>query len=233
MIEEPPLLTIKRPSRRPTQDQIDAFRGAQTGHVVDAMFGAGALDARISPVGDGRDIECRAVGPALTADNPPADILATSAAMAFLQPGDILVAAAAGHQGCAASGDITMTRAKNAGAVGFVTDGPMRDYEGLVEVGFPVWCTGLTPASPFSNGPGRVGTPVQIGGQRVETGDMIVADGDGVVVVPFDQIDTVIAALKAVQAVEEVTLKTFADGLVTPESMAELLKSDKTVYIDD
>lgn len=232
MIEEPPLLTIRRPTRRPTEAQIAAFQGVMTGWVIDAMYGEGALDAGIGPVGEGRDIDCVAAGPALTAEAGPADILATTTALAFVRPGDIVVSAFAGHRGCAAAGDLLLNRAKNAGAAGFVTDGPLRDYRGIVAVGLPAWCTGLTPASPFSNGPGTIGLPIQIGGQRVETGDMIVADRDGVVVVPFDRIDAVIAQVERVKAAEaEVEAKVKA-GLVTPDKIQALLDSDRVRYVD-
>ena len=105
MIEEPPLLTIARTMRRPTADQIAAFQDVPSGFVVDALNGGGALSSDIQPIGAGRDLRCIAAGPALTADCGPADILATLAALKFIQPGDVVVAAFAGHQGCAAAGD--------------------------------------------------------------------------------------------------------------------------------
>ena len=96
----------------------------------------------------------------------------------------------------------------------------------------PVWCTGLTPASPFSTGPGQVGSAIRIGGQQVATGDMIVADRDGVVVVPFDQIDTVITALDKVAELETALDADVAAGLKVPEAIAHLLKSDAVRFQD-
>ena len=232
MIEEPPLLTVTRPARRPSDAQIAAFQGVPTGFVVDAMFGKGAMDRRIASLGDGRDLPCAASGPALTADCAPGDILAVLAALDFVRPGDILVSAFAGFQGCAAAGDRVIGMARNSGAVGFVTDGPVRDYSGIVGVGLPVWCTGLTPASPFSTGPGAVGSAIQIGGQQVATGDMIVADRDGVVVVPFDRIDAVITALDKVAELEAALDAEVAAGLKVSEAIAELLKSDAVRFHD-
>lgn len=202
MIEEPPILTLRQSFRRPTKAQIDAFRDVPTGFVCDAMGGQGALDARIQPIGGGRDIDCRAVGPALVADNGPAEILATMGALYVLEPGDVIVAAVHGHRDCSAAGDQFCGMMKNKGAAGFVTDGEMRDYDGLVSVGLPAWCTGLSPNSPYSNGPARVGFDAVVGGRRVESGDLIVADRNGVVVVPFAEIDKVIGRLARVQALE-------------------------------
>ena len=230
MIEEPPVLTIKRTMRRPSDNQISAFRGLPTGFVVDALFGGGALSNTIQPLGGGRDMRCVAAGPALTADCGPADILATVASLKFIRAGDIVVSAFAAHQGCAAAGDRLIGMMQNCGAAGFVTDGPVRDYNGIVATGLPVWCAGLTPASPFSKGPGSVGFPVQIGAQTVETGDMVVADRDGVVVVPYERIDEVIAAAKHVAELEQALDAEVADGLKIPDSMIALLDSDSVRY---
>jgi 4-hydroxy-4-methyl-2-oxoglutarate aldolase len=231
MIVEPSKLTIRRPSRRPTSAQIAAFQDVPTGFVVDALGGTGALDAAIKPLAP-TDLPGHVAGPALTAGNGPADIMATLAALAFLQDGDVLVAAFAGHQGCAASGDRVSGMAKNGGASGFVTDGPMRDYAGVVAVGLPCWCTGLTPATPYSSGPGSVGLPVQIGGQKIETGDMIVADRDGVVIVPFDRLDAVIERLSSIHAMEAARDAEVAGGLAVPDDVRAWLDSDLVTYVD-
>ena len=232
MIEEPPLLSIKRPSRRPTNTQIAAFQNVPTSFVVDALYGGGALAAVIRPIGDGRDIDCRAAGPALTVDNGPGDILAVLAALGSIQQGDVVIAACDGYQGCAAAGDRVIGMCKNNGAIGYVTDGPVRDYTGIVAVNLPVWCTGLTPASPFAKGPGRVGHPVQIGGQHVATGDMVVADRDGVVIVPFDRIDEVVAMLERVTEMEILLDAEVAEGRKMPDSISELLISDQVSFVD-
>lgn len=232
MIKEPPALTVKSNRRRPSDAQIAAFQGTPTGFVVDALFGDGALASDIKPIGEGRDIDCVAAGPALTAECGPADILATMAALNFVQPGDILVSSVGGHQGCAAAGDRAMGMLKNCGAAGFVTDGPMRDYAGLVDVGLPVWCSGLNPGSPFTLGPAKVGLPLQLGGQQVETGDMIVADRDGVVVVPFDRIDEVVERLETIRALETELDGKVAEGLRVPQSILDLLESDAVIFVD-
>ncbi|RVT84410.1 RraA family protein [Rhodobacteraceae bacterium CCMM004] len=228
MIEEPPLLRIKATRPRPTQAQIDGFAGAAASMVVDARRGLGALDAQIVPLAWGM----RAHGPALTADNPPADILATLAALRYARPGDVLVAATGGHRGCAAAGDRVAGMLRNADVAGFVTDGPLRDRDGILATGLPCWCAGLTPASPFTTGPGRVGHPLQIGGQTVAAGDMIVADDDGVAVVPFAEIDAVLEALAAVQEAEAALDAQIAGGLTLPDPIAAILDSDRTVTED-
>lgn len=232
MIETPPSLTIKSTIRRPTKAQIAAFQGVPTGFVVDALLGRGALSSNIQPIGGGRDIPCAAAGPALTADNGAADVLASFAALKFIQKGDVVVSAFAAHKGCAAVGDRLAGMMKNSGAAGFVTDGPARDYAGIVPVGLPIWCTGLTPATPHMSGPGTVGFPVQIAGQEIETGDMIVADGDGVVVVPFEEIDGVITKLAQIAELERALDAEVTKGLTVPAWVEEILASEKTITRD-
>ena len=228
MIEEPELLTVKRNPRRPAPDQIGAFKSVPTSQVVDALGGSGSLATSIRPIGNG----CQAAGPALTANNGPADILATLAALNFVQQGDILVACGSGFQGCAAVGDNAMGMLRNGGGIAFVTDCPARDREGILKVGLPVWCTGLNPNSPFSNGPGEVGLPIQIGGQRVESGDMIVADSDGVVVVPFFRIDEVIGRLQTVNSLESAMQREIGAGRRTLQRALDVLADERTQYVD-
>lgn len=232
MIEEPPRLTIARNMRRPTAEQVAAFKDVPTSFVADAMDGTGALHKSIAPLGDGRDLPCFAAGPALTADCGPGDVLATMAALNFIEPGDILVSASAGHQGCAAAGDRVAGMLRNNGGVGFVADAPVRDYAGMVAAGVPTWCTGLTPASPVSTGPGAVGVPVMIGGRRVATGDMVVADRDGVVIVPFERIDAVIARLEAIKVLEARLDAEVAGGRKHFDPITTLIQSGNVRYVD-
>ncbi|GIT92533.1 methyltransferase [Jannaschia pagri] len=226
MIEEPKRLRIARDLRRPTEAQITALSGMPTGFVLDAMLGAGAMAAAIKPLPGLPQAVC---GPALTAGNQPGDLLATLAAIHFARPGDVVVAEAQGHQGCAAAGDRVMGMLKNRGAAGYVTDGPMRDLAGLQQVGLPVWCTGLTPGSPVARGPGTLGLPVLVGGQRVETGDVIVADSDGVVVVPFANLDAVIATVARVAEAEHALDAEVADGLAEIGFISHMLDNGEDV----
>lgn len=232
MIEEPPKLTIKKPFRRPTPSQISAFQNMPTGFVVDALNGSGALHQTIKPLSEGREIPCIIAGPALTVNTGPADILALLASLKFIEPGDVIVSAFGAYQGCAACGDRVAGMINNNRAAGLVTDGPIRDYTGMVEVGLPTWCTGINPNSPVAQGPGTVGLAIQIGGIEVETGDMIVADRDGVVVVPYEEIDFVIERLEHIKKLEIELDKKVAEGLKLPEDIAALLESDQVRFIE-
>lgn len=199
MIEDAPKIRVAKELRRPRPDQVAALRGVPTGFVVDALGGSGGLDYRIKPVVSEQAAFC---GVALTCDAGPADNLAVFAALRLLQPGDVLAAATGGHAGCAVAGDLLLGMARNCGAVAFVTDGCVRDIPGLREVGLPCFALGVTPNSPAREGPGTVGFPLVLAGAAIATGDILVGDQDGVVVVPFERIDEVLVRLDAVRTAE-------------------------------
>ncbi|HWX71917.1 MAG TPA: RraA family protein, partial [Xanthobacteraceae bacterium] len=116
--------------------------------------------------------------------------------------GDIVVAATDAFTHTAIAGDLLLGMARNRGVAGFVTDGSVRDLAGVLAVGLPVYCAGLTANSAARNGPGTVGLPIVVGGVAVESGDILVGDRDGVVVVPLKQAQAVLAKLADVRAAE-------------------------------
>ena len=208
MIEEPPPLVFAASAERPPAKLVERFRGVPTSFIVDAMGGAGALDWRIRPL-----VGCSLAGVALTCDCGPVDNLAFMAALAGSRPGDVFVVATGGYTGTAVTGDLLIGVAKNRGAAGFVTDGLVRDLDDLEKVGLPVFAMGATPNSPQRRGPGSVGLPVVCGGVPVATGDVVVGDRDGVVVVPRERIAATLDSLEQVKAMEAATLERVRGGL--------------------
>jgi regulator of RNase E activity RraA len=224
MIVDPPLLTLRADFPRPPAAVLAGFAGAATGHVVDAMGGAGALDPRIKPLAADA---AALVGVAVTCDCGPADNLALFAALSIARPGDVLVAATGGWTGAAVTGDLMLGMARNSGVAGFVTDGLVRDLAGVLAVGLPVFCAGVTPNSPVRNGPGTVGLPVDLGGLRIESGDLVIGDRDGVVIVPQARAEAVLAALTGVRAAEAALEAAVGRGLRLPEFVRAVLDSDR------
>ena len=233
MIEDPPLLKVKKTRRRPTTAQIDAFQNIPTGQIVDARGGRGALNMVVSQQTILPASGVSIAGPALTAENASADVLASFAAIHYAEAGDILVAGFFGNQSCAGAGDRLCGMLINVGAVGMVMDCPVRDIHGINETGFPVWATGITPATPFMTGPGRVGFPLEFAGQQICHGDMIIADADGVVMVPFEEIDKVIKALERVRSLEKALDARVADGLVTHDKIAAMIENGTLLVTND
>jgi 4-hydroxy-4-methyl-2-oxoglutarate aldolase len=228
MIKDPPVLTIRRKFARPPAKDIAVFSGVQTGHVIDAMNGRGALDPSIKPLAPP---SATVVGVAMTCHCGPADNLALFAALAVAQPGDILVAATDGFTATSITGDLLMGMARNRKLRGLVTDGCARDLAGILAVGLPVFCTGLTPNSPVRNGPGTVGQQITLGGVTVEAGDVIVADADGVVVVPRGKLKSVIEALAHVRAAEVSLEAKVKAGLEVPDFITSILNSDRVTEL--
>lgn len=228
MIKDPPILTIRRNFPRPSAAEVQAFAGAQTGHVIDAMNGRGSLDYRIKPLAPPAQT---IVGVAMTCHCGPADNLALFAALAVAQPGDILVCGTDEFTATSVTGDLLMGMAKNRGLLGLVTDGVARDRAGIVGVGLPVYCRGLNPNSPVRSGPGTVGQPVSLGGVVVDSGDIVVADVDGVVIVPRVKAKAVIDALVLVREAEAGLEAKVKAGLQVPDFISAVLSSDKVLEI--
>jgi 4-hydroxy-4-methyl-2-oxoglutarate aldolase len=224
MIKDPPLLTIRRNFARPSPEQISAFANVPTGHAVDAMGGRGALDYRIKPLTQLRSVM---VGTAITCHCGPADNLALVAAIATAKAGDVLVAATDGCTVTSVTGDLLMGMARNRGIAGLVTDGVVRDLAGILSVGLPVYCVGLSPNSAARSGPGSLGLPVVIGGVTVASGDLIVADNDGVVAVPGGEIEKIIAQLAEVRKAEAALEAKVKGGLGFPDYIQKILSSER------
>jgi len=234
MIENPPLIQIKKKSsrKRPSEDQINGFKNIPTGFICDALNGYAALDPSIKPLSiPGKKVK-HIVGPALTVFSGAADVLGMAIALSEIQPGDIVVNGVSGFQGTAAVGDRIAGMIKNNGGVGLVTDGPMRDLDGIIETGLDCFCTGLNPNSPFNSGPAKIGFPLNIGGTSVSSGDIIVADSDGVTVVPFDKIDEVLKKLDRIIEVENAMDKQVNEGLKISQKALDYLESDQVIYVD-
>jgi 4-hydroxy-4-methyl-2-oxoglutarate aldolase len=228
MIGDPPVVTLRRGFKRPSAAQLAAFAGVPTGFAVDAQNGQGAIDHRIKPLWP----EVSFAAPAVTADCGPRDNLGLFVAIEVAQPGDVLVLATGAYEGTSLLGDHVAAMAKNKGIVAFVTDGLVRDVEGLLQVGLPVWCRDVSPNSPYKSGPCEVGTAVTLGGVTVVSGDLVIGDRDGVVVVPQARIDEVATTLVQVREKEASMGAAIEAGLMTPDWVGELLASSRTQLLD-
>ena len=212
MIDEVPLIQTQ-PFNRPAPSLVDPLRQTPTGFLADAMGGSGALDYRIQPAIAHQYAFC---GVALTCHAGPADNLALVHALQHILPGDVLMVATDQFTACAVTGDLVLGMAKNCGAVGFVTDGCVRDLVGIENVGLPAWSVGVTPNSPHRSGPGAIGFPIQLAGHRVCSGDVVVADRDGVVVIPQALLETVAQKLPAIRTAEAAADEAVRQGAKRP-----------------
>jgi 4-hydroxy-4-methyl-2-oxoglutarate aldolase len=222
MINDPPLLRIRRGFPRPDPSVVGAFHGAATTHVADALGGRGAISHFVRPL---EAPSKTLVGVAVTCSPGPGDNLALFAALEVAKPGDILVAATDAFFEAAIAGDLLLGIARNCGIAGLITDGVVRDIKGILSVGLPVFAAGLSANSATRTGPGTVGLSVVIGGVAVDSGDIIVADRDGVVVVPRELAGRTIDRLAEVRMAEASLEAAVAAGLRKPEFLNGVLRS--------
>ena len=166
--------------------------------VSDAMERTGSMDSGIRPAWPG----ARLCGRALTVLTRPGDNLAIHQALEVAKQDDVLVVNGGGDLSRALVGEIVAAKAQSLGVAGFVVDGVVRDGEGIERLGLPIFARGLNPAGPYRTGPGRVQVPIAIGGIVVNPGDLVVADADGVVVVPAGQAEAVIGRAEELFAAE-------------------------------
>ena len=144
----------------------------------------------------------RMAGPAFTVKARSGDNLMLHQAVDMAEPGDIIVCDGNGDLSVALMGDLMLGHAMVRGIAGTVLDGAVRDVASLAKMEFGVWARGHTPAGPWKEGPGEIGTTISCGGQVVAPGDLICCDEDGIVVVPLDEAEAVIAAAEQHQAKE-------------------------------
>ncbi len=166
----------------------------------DATGGAGVLDGSIHALSPDRSV----AGPALVVELSLDDNLAMRDVPAAVPgPGTVLVVAGAVNSRTAVLGDLVARELLAAGVVAVITDGPIRDSRAVAELGLAVWSRGTTPVASSKDGPGNVGGAVVIAGVSVHDGDLVVADADGVVVWPADQLDALLAKAEAKQRADE------------------------------
>lgn len=179
---------------RPDPALVERLAALPAANIGDAMDRLGALDSHIQAIWPG----ARVAGPALTVWTREGDNAAIHEALGIARPGDVIVVNGGGDEHRALLGELIGGRAKAAGVAGFVLDGAARDAADLGEIGMPVFARACTPAGPYKHGPGRIGVTVAVGGVAVSPGDVVIGDGDGVVVVPLGDLERVVPAAEAV-----------------------------------
>lgn len=125
----------------------------------------------------------RVAGPARTVLCGQGDNLGVHHALDVIQPGEVLVAVMPSPAPVALVGELLAVQAKARGAVALLVDAAVRDYDELVALGQPIWARFVSATGAAKSDLGQLDVPVQVGGVRVATGDIVIADGDGVCVV--------------------------------------------------
>jgi regulator of RNase E activity RraA len=198
---------------RPARGLVASFQGVATGNVCDAMDRMGAMEYHIKPLAP----QSVMAGPALTVRTRPGDNLMVWKAIDVAQPGDVLVIATYEYTTASTFGERVVAAAKAKGLAGIVCDGMCRDASGIRATGLPTFVTGSVPSSPGKDGPGEIGGAVACGGVVVHSGDLVVGDEDGVVVVALADAPAVVERLQAIFEKEAHMVADLAAGRLVPE----------------
>lgn len=218
--------------QRPMPDQalIEAFSHLPAANIADTMGRSCAMNPRIRLMSGAKGIM---VGPALTVKARAGDNLLIHQALDISLPGDIIVVSNDEDQTRALMGEIMFTYAKYQRKLGgLVLDGPVRDLDNLCTLDLPVYATGSTPGGPHKDGPGEVNVPISCGGISVSPGDIIVADADGIIVIPLKDAPAVLEAAKKFHIQDAAKAEAAKNGTSNRAWVKASLDAKGTEFID-
>jgi 4-hydroxy-4-methyl-2-oxoglutarate aldolase len=190
---------------------IDELARLGTATVYEASGRRGLIDAPLHQIVPGS----RVAGPARTVRCGQVDNLMVHAALARMQPGEVLVLTLPVPEPVALVGDLLATQAKVHGAAAILVDAAVRDVEELVELGLPIWARYVRIRGADKATVGELDVPVAVGGATIHPGDIVILDADGAAVVEHERIDEVLEASLAREEAERVKRAKLKDGALS------------------
>ena len=206
--------------RRPEPRLVAEFAKMVTPHLSDSMERLYAGGPQLRPMYKGATL----AGPAFTVKTAPGDNLLVHKALDLARPGDVVVVDAGGFPDHAIIGELMATHARQRGIAGLVIWGAIRDSAELGAGSYPVFACAVTHRGPYKNGPGEINVPIAMGGMPVSPGDIIVGDADGLVAIPLDQAERILASAKAIVEKESAAMKQIQAGSVDRAWVDKALK---------
>ena len=216
----------------PDRKTVEGFLTVPASNMADVMGRSSGMDPRIrlmsapkAPI---------AAGPALTVKTAAGDNLTLHAAMDLAEEGDFIVVANEGGSARSLMGAIMAAYLKyDRKAAGVVIDGPIRDIDELASFDFPIYATGTNPGGPYKEGPGEINVPVSCGNISVNPGDIILADPDGVIVIPRADAPKILEDAKAYQKADQKKLEAARTGQSNRAWVGKALEAKDYEFIDD
>lgn len=220
---------LKRPM--PAPELVKAFSEIPAAIACDAMDRLTAMHPRIRLVSS--PICCQTAGVALTVKVRAGDNLALHAAMELAVPGDFIVVSNEGDGIRALMGSNMMTYLSRVRKIaGIVVDGPIRDMAEIRSFELPVYANGSTPGGPYKNGPGEVNVPVACGNICVCPGDIILADTDGVIVIPQADAQSVLLEAQKIKVVDQRKLEETKANVIDRSWVSKLIEKEGFELLD-
>ncbi len=210
---------------RPDTALLDRFGASSSAQVADSMSRLGAMDAGIRPIWPSP----RVIGSALTVWCHSGDNLMLHKALSIAQPSDIVVMNTQSNAANSGFGELIATSAVNLGIRAVIIDGTVRDADALENLKLPVYARGLSASGCNKDGAGEVGAIIACGGVAVRPGDIIIADRDGVTVVPLEDAAAVAELAAAQVAREQKRLDEIANGVLVRPEIDETLRRLKII----
>jgi RraA family protein len=201
-------LQILKRTRQVSAQLVEAYKGLPVANVSDCMTRMSAAGPRLRPMHRSGYL----AGPALTVKTRPGDNLMIHKALTLAQPGDVIVVDAGGDLTNSLFGEIMVATAVKIGVAGVVLNGAVRDCEEIGEGDFPLYAVGVTHRGPYKDGPGEINVPIAIDGMVIQPGDLMVGDADGLLCVPYDDVEEVLAATHKKMEAEKKTLADIEAG---------------------
>ncbi|MCX5536207.1 4-carboxy-4-hydroxy-2-oxoadipate aldolase/oxaloacetate decarboxylase [Streptomyces sp. NBC_00006] len=202
-----PGVIVTNPPKAEPKD-VDALSGYGVATVHEAMGRTGLLGHHLRP----NQQDTRIAGTAVTVLSWPGDNLMIHAAVEQCGEGDILVVTTTSPSTDGMFGELFATALRKRGVRGIVTNAGIRDTSELREMGFHAWSAAVSAQGTVKATGGSVNVPVVIGGETVRPGDVIVADDDGVVVVPRERAAEAAEKSQAREEKEAATRAAFLEG---------------------
>jgi 4-hydroxy-4-methyl-2-oxoglutarate aldolase len=181
------MLSFNKSFKRPEKKWYEKYAEIPTPVIGDVMGRQNIMDSRIRPIWSG----ARTVGTALTITTYPSDNFMIHVGVSVAEKDDILVIDAGNYQNAGLWGEILTVNAMQRGVRGIVIDGAVRDVKEIEEMQFPMFASAINARGGFKTNPGKLNTSISCGGVAVSPGDLIIADENGVAVIPLKDIEIV------------------------------------------
>jgi 4-hydroxy-4-methyl-2-oxoglutarate aldolase len=221
---------VVRNIHRPAAELVARFQGLGVATIHEAQGRKGLLAPSMRPVWR----RAHVAGPAVTVSIPPADNWMIHVAVEQCQAGDVLVVAPTSASDTGYFGELLATSLASRGVLGLVIDAGVRDAAALEDMKFPVWSSSISAQGTVKETLGDVNRPICCAGAFIRAGDLIVADDDGVVVVPRADAAEVLELSLAREAKEDSVRKRLEAGELGLDiyGMRPRLAEKGLVYLD-